>query len=88
MPTLGDYQDVVQINMDNFRHAVVNLDKSITIGGGARMEDIIPTLHAAGREMSTCSIHPIPDHPFAALEAKRTSSCQRLDPSLALESSA
>lgn len=52
VPTLGSYQNVVQINLDNFRHAVVNPDHSITVGGGAKMMDLIPTLHAAGREMS------------------------------------
>lgn len=60
VPTLGNYKDVVQINLDNFRHAAVNADQSITIGGGAKMEDLIPTLHKAGREMSRCS-------PFFAL---------------------
>jgi fumiquinazoline A oxidase len=30
----------------------VNSDHSITIGGGAKMVDLIPTLHKAGREMS------------------------------------
>jgi hypothetical protein len=52
VPTLGSYQDVVQINLDNFRHAAVNSDQSITLGGGAKMEDLIPALHKAGREMS------------------------------------
>lgn len=52
MPTLGDYQDVVQINLENFRYAVVNSDHSITLGGGAKMVDLVPTLHKAGREMS------------------------------------
>ncbi|KAK9777219.1 putative FAD-binding PCMH-type domain-containing protein [Seiridium cardinale] len=55
VPTLGTYQNVVQINMDNFRHAIVNPDHSITIGGGTKMEDLIPTLHAAGREMTVGS---------------------------------
>lgn len=55
VPTLGNYQNVVQINLDNFRHAAVNSDHSITIGGGAKMVDLIPTLHKAGREMTVGS---------------------------------
>ncbi|KAH7408321.1 hypothetical protein DE146DRAFT_752456 [Phaeosphaeria sp. MPI-PUGE-AT-0046c] len=55
VPTLGYYKDVVQINLDNFRHAAMNSDQSITIGGGAKMEDLIPTLHKAGREMTVGS---------------------------------
>lgn len=55
VPTLGAYRSVVQINLDKFRDAFVNSDYSITIGGGAKMVDLIPTLHTAGREMSKLS---------------------------------
>ncbi|KAI0003944.1 hypothetical protein F4779DRAFT_621626 [Xylariaceae sp. FL0662B] len=55
VPTLGSYQKVVQINMDNFRHVTINSDQSATVGGGAKMVDLIPTLHAVGREMTVGS---------------------------------
>ena len=55
-PTLGTtYDEVVQVNMEDFRHVVFGKDGdqvTVTVGGGARMQDIIPRLHAEGREMS------------------------------------
>lgn len=51
-PTLGAYQMVVQVNLEHFRHVVINEDNSVTIGGGAKFIDLIPVLHRAGREMS------------------------------------
>ncbi|KAK1778304.1 hypothetical protein QBC45DRAFT_467812, partial [Copromyces sp. CBS 386.78] len=58
-PTLGTtYDEVVQVNMENFRHVVFGKEGgevTVTVGGGARMQDIIPRLHAEGREMSKFS---------------------------------
>ncbi|KAL3477598.1 FAD-binding domain-containing protein [Aspergillus californicus] len=54
-PTLGAYQDVVQLNLENFRQVTMNDDYTVTVGGGAKWMDIIPVLHNAGREMTVGS---------------------------------
>ncbi|KAI1433779.1 hypothetical protein GGR50DRAFT_688050 [Xylaria sp. CBS 124048] len=55
VPTLGAYKDVVQVNLENFRDVTVNSDHTVAVGGGAKMIDLIPTLHASGREMTVGS---------------------------------
>ncbi|KAI1113130.1 hypothetical protein F5Y14DRAFT_462823 [Nemania sp. NC0429] len=55
IPTLGDYKDVVQVSLEGFRRVVVNPDNTVTVGGGAKMMDLIPALHAASREMTVGS---------------------------------
>ncbi|KAL4778874.1 FAD-binding domain-containing protein [Aspergillus varians] len=54
-PTLGAYQDVVQLNLEKFRHVAINQDYTVTVGGGAKWMDLIPVLHSAGRELTVGS---------------------------------
>nr|CAQ58439.1 putative dehydrogenase [Sordaria macrospora] len=65
-PTLGTtYNEVVQVNMENFRHVIFGKDGdkvTVTVGGGARMQDIIPRLHAEGREMTVGSFPCVGTH--------------------------
>ncbi|KAJ4387056.1 hypothetical protein N0V85_007775, partial [Neurospora sp. IMI 360204] len=51
--------------MENFRHAVFGKEGeevTVTVGGGARMQDIIPRLHAEGREMTVGSFPCVGTH--------------------------
>lgn len=65
-PTLGTtYDEVVQVNMENFRYVVFGEEGdevTVTVGGGARMQDIIPRLHAEGREMTVGSFPCVGTH--------------------------
>ncbi|KAK3395742.1 hypothetical protein B0T20DRAFT_487168 [Sordaria brevicollis] len=65
-PTLGTtYDEVVQVNMENFRHVVFGKEDNevtVTVGGGARMQDVIPRLHAEGREMTVGSFPCVGTH--------------------------
>ncbi|KAI5867524.1 hypothetical protein GGS23DRAFT_612666 [Durotheca rogersii] len=53
--TLGVDQDVVQVNMENFRNVTVHPDNTVTVGGGARMLDVVTALYNAGREVTVGS---------------------------------
>ncbi|KAI1499786.1 hypothetical protein F5X99DRAFT_410706 [Biscogniauxia marginata] len=53
--TLAVDQNVVQINMENFRDVTVNSDNTVTVGGGARMLDVVTALYDAGRELTVGS---------------------------------
>ncbi|KAL7624849.1 hypothetical protein AAE478_004063 [Parahypoxylon ruwenzoriense] len=53
--TLVTDQNVVQINLENFREVTVNPDNTVTVGGGARMLDVVTALYNAGRELTVGS---------------------------------
>ncbi|RAH42321.1 FAD-binding oxidoreductase [Aspergillus brunneoviolaceus CBS 621.78] len=54
-PTLGTYQDVIQVNLKHFRNITINPENTVTVGGGAKWEDLIPRLRSAGRELTVGS---------------------------------
>ncbi|KAI0098683.1 hypothetical protein GGR51DRAFT_576935 [Nemania sp. FL0031] len=50
--TLGVDQNVVQVNMNNFKYVNVNPDMTATVGGAATMLDVNTALYSAGRELT------------------------------------
>ncbi|KAK2879439.1 hypothetical protein FQN49_000874 [Arthroderma sp. PD_2] len=50
--TLDTVQDAVMINMEKFKYAKMNSDKTVTMGSGASFQDLAVAVGGAGRELT------------------------------------
>lgn len=53
--TLGQVQNGVMINMENFNYTIMNNDSSATVGSGVIFNDMIQVISDAGRELTVGS---------------------------------
>lgn len=52
-PTLQSIQDAVLVNLENFKEVNIQSDGTVVVGTGVYFDELINTVGAAGRELST-----------------------------------